>query len=187
MLKNCEEDLKVFLGVMDSLEDNLGPLLFQFPYFNKKKFPGPKPFLDRLKSFLGRLPQGYRFAVEVRNKAWVGEDLLSILRDHGVAFTLVDHPWMHRIDHLVEKVDPVTADFSFIRWLGDRQRIEAMTDAWEKTILDRTQDMSQWVSVFEDLLQRKMDLYAYFNNHYAGHAPASVRRFEDLLKQYQVT
>jgi uncharacterized protein YecE (DUF72 family) len=67
---DCEEALKTFLGVMDRLEGNLDPLLFQFPYFNRKKFPSLKPFFERLRGFLGKL-QGYRFAVEVKtNPGW---------------------------------------------------------------------------------------------------------------------
>ena len=45
----------------------------------------------------------------------MGEELLTILRDHGVAFTLIDDLWMHRIEHLVQKVDLVTPDFVFVR------------------------------------------------------------------------
>ncbi len=187
VLQDCGEDLRTFLGVMDLLEDKLGPLLFQFPYFNRKRFPSPKPFFDRLRKFLGKLPQGYRFAVEVRNKAWVEEELLSILRDHGVAFTLIDHPWMNKIDELVNKVNPVTADFVFVRWLGDRKKIEGMTDTWDRVVIDRTEDLLRWVPVFQDLLERKLDILAYFNNHYAGHAPASVRMLQGMLVNTQET
>ncbi|MFQ5915353.1 MAG: DUF72 domain-containing protein [Nitrospinota bacterium] len=104
-----------------------------------------------------------------------------MLRDHGVAFTLVDHPWMYRIDHLMEKVDPVTAEFVFVRWLGDRRKIEEMTDTWDRLVINRTEDLLGWVPVFQDVLERKVHVLAYFNNHYAGHAPASVRMLQDML------
>jgi uncharacterized protein YecE (DUF72 family) len=39
-LVSCDNDLAQFLKVMDALGDKLGPLLFQFPYFNKKAFLG---------------------------------------------------------------------------------------------------------------------------------------------------
>jgi len=47
-----------------------------------------------LKDFLTILPEGYRFAVEVRNKKWLEERLYGLLRDHGAALALIDHPWM---------------------------------------------------------------------------------------------
>ena len=38
VLQGCDEDLKYFLETMDLMGDKLGPLLFQFGYFNKKAF-----------------------------------------------------------------------------------------------------------------------------------------------------
>jgi uncharacterized protein YecE (DUF72 family) len=34
-------------------------------------------------------------------------------------------------------------------------------------------------------LEAGVDVYGYFNNHYAGHSPASVRQFEEMLKSGQ--
>jgi uncharacterized protein YecE (DUF72 family) len=68
ILQECDEDLKHFLETMDLMGDKLGPLLFQFGYFNKPMFQSGKEFLVRLQPFLKRLPKGYRFAVEIRNK-----------------------------------------------------------------------------------------------------------------------
>ena len=52
-----------------------------------------------------------RFALEIRNKEWVGPELLDLLRKHKVAFTLIDHPWMSRPSELMRHGDIVTADF----------------------------------------------------------------------------
>ena len=68
VLQDCGEDLKHFLETMDLMGDKLGPLLFQFGYFNKTAFKSGKEFLARLEAFLKKLPKGYRFAVEIRNK-----------------------------------------------------------------------------------------------------------------------
>ena len=68
MLVDVEDDLKAFLKVMDLMGDKLGPLLFQFPYFNRQKFRGVGFFLERLEPFLRRLPKGYQWAVEVRTR-----------------------------------------------------------------------------------------------------------------------
>jgi hypothetical protein len=51
------------------------------------------------------------------------------------------------VDPLVEKVDPVTADFVPVRWLDDRQKMEEMTDTWDKVVIDRTEDPLRWVPV----------------------------------------
>ena len=38
VLVDCEDELRYFLNAMDNLGDKLGPLLFQFGYFNAKQF-----------------------------------------------------------------------------------------------------------------------------------------------------
>ena len=59
--------------------------------------------------------------------------LLDILRKKRMALALIDHPWMTPIAQLVGKFDVVTADFAYIRWLGDRKGIEEKTKNWDKS------------------------------------------------------
>lgn len=181
MVLNAEDDLTAFVKVMDLLGDKLGPLLLQFPYFNKQKFRGVGFFIERLEPFLKQLPKDHRWVVEVRNKNWLSEKLYSVLRRHRVALALVDHAWLPRPRELFEMGDPVTADFTYIRWLGDRKRIEEITKVWNKIVIDRTAEMEEWLPAIEELLNRRLTIYAYFNNHYAGFGPASARVFSEML------
>lgn len=181
MLLDAEDDLKAFLKVMDLLGEKLGPLLLQFPYFNKQKFRGVGFFLERLEPFLKQLPKDHRWVVEVRNKNWLSEKLYSVLRRHGVALALVDHAWMPRPRELFETGDPVTADFTYIRWLGDRKRIEEITTVWNKLVIDRAAEMEEWMPAIEKWLNRRLTIYAYFNNHYSGSANQSARLFREML------
>ena len=183
VLQDCDGELKEFLGAMDLLEDKLGPLLFQFPYFNKQAFARPEDFLARLKPFLESLPSGYSFALEIRNKYWVNARFLDLLRQHKVAFALIDHPWMTPVDQLLAKLDPVTSDFTYIRWLGDRKGIEEKTKHWDRVIQDREREMETWVPAIDKLLERRLRIYAFFNNHYAGFAPGSIALFQDVWKK----
>jgi uncharacterized protein YecE (DUF72 family) len=177
VLQDCDAELKEFLSVMELLGDKLGPLLIQFPYFNKQAFAQPEDFLARLEPFLKKLPSGYSFAVEVRNKGWIGARFLDVLRARNVALALIDHPWMTPIDQLMKKLDPVTADFTYIRWLGDRKGIEERTRHWDRIIVNRESEMETWVPAIDKLLERRLRIYAYFNNHYAGFAPGSLALF----------
>src|ERR1700674_1051087 len=73
VLVNCEAEFEEFVDRMDLLDDKLGPLLLQFPYFDKKAFKSVGEFLPRLRFFLKRLKDmpTCRFAVEIRNKNWL--------------------------------------------------------------------------------------------------------------------
>ena len=180
VLQDCREELAQFLASADLLGEKRGPLLFQFPYFNKQKFGRQELFLDRLGPFLQELPAGYEYAVEIRNKAWINGRLLDLLRQHQVALALIDHPWMFGVEELFGRRDPVTAPFTYVRWLGDRYGIEEKTTRWDRTLIDRTGELTLWIPHLRRLLERGVRIYGYFNNHYAGHAPASVELFRKL-------
>jgi uncharacterized protein YecE (DUF72 family) len=74
-LVDVYEDLNAFLKVMDLLGEKRGPLLFQFPYFNRQKFRGLGFFLERLEPLLKRLPKDHWWVVEVRNRNWLSGKL----------------------------------------------------------------------------------------------------------------
>jgi len=184
VLVDAERDLKDFLDVMDLLGDRLGPLLLQFPYFNRQKFRGVGFFLERLQPFLDNLPKQYRWVVEIRNKTWLSEKLYSVLRQHGVALALVDHAWMPRPHEYFEAGDPVTANFSYIRWIGDRKGIEEKTQRWDQVIIDREDDMQIWIPIIRQLLKRRIQVMGFFNNHYAGFAPGSIKLFNEIWEKF---
>ena len=74
---------------------------------------------------------------------------------------------MPRPDEVVDTGDPVTADFTYIRWLGDRKGIEERTKVWHKTIIDRTAELTEWVRTIRGLQARGIRIYPAANNHYA--------------------
>jgi uncharacterized protein YecE (DUF72 family) len=168
-LVGCEPEFQEFLRVMDLLGPKRGPLVFQFPYDFK-----PDQF-ETLEKFLGRLPQGFKFALEVRHKGWLTEKFYDLLRIRGVALVLLDLVWM-------PKVDVTTADWTYVRFIGDRKGIEAKTKTWEKLIVDRSKEMDQWAPRIRKLLDEGTIVWAYFNNHYAGHAPGSIDLFLEKMK-----
>ena len=89
-LKDCDNEFKTFLTTMETLGSKLGPLLFQFGKFDKYAFKSLDDFLARLISFLKNLPKERKFAVEIRNKNWLVPKFADVLREHGVALTLID-------------------------------------------------------------------------------------------------
>jgi uncharacterized protein YecE (DUF72 family) len=183
VLQDCHTELKEFLNAMEQLGDKLGPLLLQFPYFNKKAFAALDDFLVPLEPFLDQLPRSHRYAVEVRNKNWINRRFLDLLRNKKIALALIDHPWMTPVNQLLAKQDVLTTDFTYIRWLGDRKGIEEKTKRWDKTILDREREMEVWIPEIRRILERKIRVYAYFNNHYAGYAPGSIDLFRRIWKR----
>jgi uncharacterized protein YecE (DUF72 family) len=181
MLQGADDELSQFVETMDLLGEKLGPMLLQFPYFNRTKFKSAGEFFNLLKSFMQKLPKDHKFAVEIRNRNWLDARFADALREHNAALVLQDQSWMPRPKELFEKFDPITADFTYIRWLGDRKGIEERTKMWDKVIVDRTAELNEWVEIVRKVHKRRVQIFAYANNHYAGHAPATVEQFQAML------
>jgi uncharacterized protein YecE (DUF72 family) len=184
VLANCDAEFMQFVNVMDCLGEKLGPLLLQFGYFNKKAFVGINDFLARLRPFLKKLPKDHKFAVEIRNKNWLVPQFVDTLRECGVALALIDQSWMPRPAQWFEKFDPITANFTYVRWLGDRKGIEEQTKTWDKVVVPRSRELSEWAEVLGKVDKRKIQIFAYANNHYAGHGPATVEMFQELWRRH---
>jgi uncharacterized protein YecE (DUF72 family) len=184
VLVDCEAEFKQFIEAMDNLGEKLGPLLLQFGYFNKKAFVGVNDFLARLRPFLKKLPKDHKFAVEIRNKNWLVPQFVEALREHGVALALIDQSWMPGPAQWFEKFDPITAGFTYVRWLGDRKGIEQQTKVWDKIIVDRRVELSEWAEILGKVHKRKIQILAFANNHYAGYGPGTVEQFKELWRKH---
>ena len=182
ILVDCDKEFEEFVITAQVLGEKLGPMVFQFPYFNKDVFNSPVQFLDRLKAFFKKLPRrgGYKFAVEIRNKWWLTKRFIDLLKENLVALVLQDHSLMPSAERVFSMIDPITADFVYVRLLGDRKSIEAKTRVWNRVVEDRTASMNSWVEVCQMVQRRGIPQYVYFNNHYEGFAVASVERFRRL-------
>lgn len=180
-LEDCGDTFEAFLEVMAELGPKQGPLLLQFPYYAKAKRPPLGEFLGRLDAFLAAKPAEVRMAVEIRNKTWLRPEFFDGLRRHGAAYAVIAHPWMPPPGRYGAAADLVTADFAYVRWLGDRYGIEKQTKTWNATVVDRTKDLDAWVPLVEALVNAKTvgEVWGFFNNHYAGYAPDSIRLFVD--------
>jgi uncharacterized protein YecE (DUF72 family) len=102
--------------------------------------------------------------VEFRDRRWFEERVYSLLRENGAALVLVDNPWM-------PKLDVVTSGFTYIRWQGDRRRINGDTGRAE---VEREGDLKEWSVRIKDFLQEEIGVYGYFSKFYSGHPPLDV-------------
>ena len=165
-LVDTRSEAETFLHTMQALEDRLGPLLLQLPPSFTVEGMGV------LEDFLSTLPQGPRYAVEVRHRSWLGSDLPALLREHGVALTLVDYPRMPRMEE-------ATTDFAYIRWLGNRREFPEGHTHLKK---NRDDDLTWWSDLVDRFLEEDRTVFAYANNHYQNHSPSTLERFLELRR-----
>lgn len=163
-LMDAVPEALAFIETMQALGDKLGVLILQFAYDFQPEYR------QRLDAFLSQLPAGIRYAVEVRNREWLNDDFRSMLEEHEAALVLQDLHYMPRVDW-------ITADFTVIRWLGRRNDIKV----FDRIQIDRSESMQAWAELVRSFLDRDVDVFGFFNNHYAGHSPESVRQFASLM------
>jgi uncharacterized protein YecE (DUF72 family) len=183
LLEDTSADLAEFLDTAGILKEKLGPLVFQFPFFDRSKFESQRDFLQILDPFLAQLPPDKKFAVEIRNKQWLDATFADTLRRHKIALVLQDLSTMPAPHELERRFDPITTDWTYIRWLGDRKWIEGVTVKFDKPVVDRTPQLMRWIDFCFKLRHRGTTIYAYANNHYSGFSPHTIDQFRHLWKQ----
>jgi len=181
-LVRCEPEWDEFVERMSLLGTKLGPMLLQFPKFDKWVLKGADEFRTRLSAFLKGATPSLRLAVEIRNRDWLDDRLMDLLREHNAALALTDTTFLPRPWEMKKPLDLITTDFAYVRWLGDRKGIEERTTTWDKTVVEREHDLRNWVMVLRRLVEDKRlrKIFAFANNHYGGHAPATVKTFWQL-------
>ncbi len=65
----------------------------------------------------------------------------------------------------------------------NQSTIEQQTKVWDKIIVARSGELSEWADILGKVYQRKVQIYVYANNHYAGFGPAIVEMFRDLWRK----
>jgi hypothetical protein len=103
---------KFVTGRLERYGKRVGPLIFEFGTFNKKTFPTPADFLAILDPFLESLPDGFRYAVEIRNQEYLTPEYLGVLASHNVAHTLNAWTRMPGLDEQAQLPGVLTADFT---------------------------------------------------------------------------
>ena len=78
-------------------------------------------------------------------------------------------------------LDVVTGPFAYIRLLGNRQAVDALTPTLDRIVIDRTDQVEQDARAILALRER-VPVVAFVNNHYAGYAPETVRQLAAQIR-----
>lgn len=160
-----------FLDHARRLGPKLSAVLLQFPPWVR---PGKaESFLYDL---LDRLDPAVRYAVELREAGWFSgptfERLVRGLSDRRVALA-----WSYLT--YVDVPPALTSDLVYLRFIGDHTTVPASTHG-EKRV-DRSAEIGRWAGRLEQHAEEISGAFAFFNNHFAGFAPASVNDFRERL------
>jgi uncharacterized protein YecE (DUF72 family) len=163
-LEDSESTLMYFYSVMSKLKEKLGPIAIQLPPSVKLS-----THQDILKEFLSTLSPEFKHAIEFRHRSWFTPEVYSLLRKNNVSMI-----WA--LNQYVESPPEATADFVYLRMVGDRE-ITEFTGVQK----DRSEDMDRWATSVKENASKFESGYVFFNNHFAGFSPESANEFRRLL------
>jgi uncharacterized protein YecE (DUF72 family) len=158
-LRDIEEGIDRYYERIEPLvrSGKLGPIVWQLP-------PNFRRDDERLAAALAELPSG-RHCFEFRHQSWFAEDVYALLREHGAALVIGDHPrWPFQTREL-------TADWTLVRLhhgtrgrQGNYSRSEL--EEWARRI-------AGW--------RRRAEVLVYFNNDWNGFAVDNARSLRRLV------
>jgi uncharacterized protein YecE (DUF72 family) len=162
-LADMEQGVARFYERIEPLVETpkLGPIVWQLPgNFHRDD--------DRLAGALARVPAG-RHAFEFRHESWFVPQVYALLREHGAALIIGDHPERPFQSH------ELTADWTFVRLHHGRRGRRGNYSERELRTWQRR--LAQW--------RRRVEVFVYFNNDWEGFAVRNALRLKALLGRAQ--
>ena len=141
------------------LGSSAGPQLVQLP-------PRWRRNAQRLDEFLDAAPDDLRWAVEVRDRSWLHDDVFDVLARHGAALCvhdlLRDHPW------------ELTTDWAYVRFHGPDPDRPYHGRYGGQRLWRPAERIGEWGDAGRHV-------FAYFNNDFHGHAVVDARWLRDRV------
>jgi uncharacterized protein YecE (DUF72 family) len=175
----------LFTRRLELYADRVAVLIFEFGTFARSAFPTPDDFLARLDSFLEALPDGFRYAVEVRNPEYLGPGYFALLAGHGVAHVLSVWTRMPELGEQAAMPGVLGADFSVARALLRKGRTyEQAVESFEpyRLVQDPNEPAREALRAIADgARRRKTPAFLFVNNRLEGNAPTTIEAVVDRL------
>ncbi len=175
---NAELFQQGFLLPLEPWREKCGVLVFEFSHLHPRDFARGRDFVDALGAFLSALPEGWRYAVEVRNRSLLQPDYFAMLREHSVAHVFNAWTKMPTVGEQMELEGSLDcANFRVARFLLKQGRtFEEGVQLFSpyNSIKEPNQPArSAALSLIQLMLERdlagdKRYLYLYFNNRLEG-------------------
>lgn len=150
-LRGVEEETGYFIGLLATMGERLGAVLFQLP-------PTATRDTARLAAFLEHLPPGLRAAFEFRHGSWLVEEVFELLARYGCALCLTEDEKGSHLDL------PATATWGYLRL--------RRPDYEEAELAERAQRLRGrgWE-----------DVWVFFKHEEEGKGPRLAARFLEMV------
>jgi uncharacterized protein YecE (DUF72 family) len=183
---NARLFVDAFLGPLSPHRRKTGVLIFEFSAFYPTHFERLRDFIAALDEFLGHLPAGWQYGVEVRNAKLLRSEYFDVLRAHHVAHVFNSWTKMPPVEEQMAVPGAFTTDFYAARFLLRPGR------AYEQAVKEfqpyaQTRERNQEArAALRSLIQRSAaqptarPSYAFVNNRLEGNSPNTIAAALDI-------
>jgi uncharacterized protein YecE (DUF72 family) len=174
-----------FLKPCAEFPGNVGVFIFEFSAFNEKDYARGRDFVEDLDKFLAALPQGWSYAVELRNPTFLQPEYFAMLARHKVAH--VFNQWARTLPIRAQVdllPDSFPADFMVSRLLlANGRNYQAAVDKFSpyRDIQEPNPEARSAVLKLIDEVRRATGRpsFIFVNNRFEGNA---LRTIEALFE-----
>jgi uncharacterized protein YecE (DUF72 family) len=168
-----------------AFRDHTGPFVFEFPTEWQPTAARRTEFLGKLDAFLGRLPAGHAYSVEIRTPAYFVSEYFDVLRRHGAAHVF---NWWTRTPALLaqwEAAQPLPGKFAVARILVPpgvpyEQAVERFRP-YDRIQAPREDMRRDVVRLIRHVTEAGADAFVLVNNRAEGCAPLTIRALAEQL------
>jgi uncharacterized protein YecE (DUF72 family) len=178
---NADLFATAFLGPCETIRSRIGVLMLEFSRFWPDDYSHGRDFVSELDEFLGKLPKGWPYAIEMRNRSWLHKEYFACLARHGV--THVFNSW-NAMPSVTEQMampgSGTNPDLTAARFLlKPGRKYEDAVKVFQP--YDRTQEVNDEARkaggsmiVAGERYESRRKTFIYVNNRLEGNAPESI-------------
>ncbi|MBV9490901.1 MAG: DUF72 domain-containing protein [Verrucomicrobia bacterium] len=176
---DAELFVESFLAPFEPFREQVGTLIFEFSEFRESDFPRAEDFILALDEFLGALPPGWRYGVEIRNEAFLGRDYFRTLRRHNVSHVYNQWTRMPSVEEQLRVSENGTADFAAARFLltpgrAYEEAVQEFSPYTETKEVDPSARRAARTLIRDVAVRDGKPVFVYINNRLEGNALRTI-------------
>ena len=178
-----------FLASCEAIRSKVGVIMFEFSHFGLGDFERGAQFVEALDQFFAKLPRGWPYAIELRNRLWLRPEYFGVLARHGV--THIYNAWedtltpAQQIELPQAETNPSLLVARFLLREGrSYEQAVSRFSPYTKIQDPNPEGRAAAAKLVKRALKSKgkTKLMLFAGNRYEGHSPGTIRAILELVE-----
>ena len=179
-----------FLKPCEAIREKIGVLMFEFSRFWPGDYQSVGNFVLALGDFLAKLPKGWPYAVEMRNREWLQDDYCDCLARNGVAHVFNSWAAMSSVGEQMalpkSRTNPQLVAARFLLKPGRKFEDAVKTfHPYDKIHEENGETRTAAASLIAEGMryEPRRKTYIYVNNRLEGNAPLTLEAIISMIRK----